>query len=620
MSNISEIESLKTFIESSAFSLMPVNMQEEMKQKLQQLIDEESGKNKEELINKISSVVSPVLMDVGIQIALLVTYDKNNGVSVRELTPEVQEGMSASANSAATTEEEIKAQAKSIGFSVIFPDGTIIKDKYAKVTFLKALQKIGLSKIAESSYDRKYAGYPLVGKQERTDNGNDWQNYVDGWFVYTFMDNDKKMSTLMHLSEYFNLGLKVQLEDGSIYEYTQYRTQNAGQEFKVVFPDGVTFCEDQAVQTLAKSIKKIGLERVANLQGIRKHSGFPLVGKVRKTDNGRKWQEEVDGWFVYIYLDNQRKATVLHELDEKLGLGLKIYIGDKEVLFDKVGTSSPVVTPSYPLKNEETTRDTSKYSFNGGLPVSKRRLAWLIVKEYIKNYPDVDYAHLKEVFVPEITTKTLGVVRSIIDMPDSMPEAEYPRRYMMKDEDLIYLADGDIITVCSQWNVQRISKMIDIAIDEGWSVVKAGEENDDAKEILPETPSYDDIEVEHVIYDPKTQTITPIVSEPVANQTDDEEDVEFGVTFADGSYIEEDTPFNTFVATLRKIGLSRIPDVGVTYGNINLVSVMQKDANKQINIDGVYVYKDLTSAQMMDALQQISDYYYMDLEIGTEEE
>lgn len=377
---MNEIESLKTFIESSAFALMPTATQAEMKQKLQQLIDDESGKNKEQLISKITDAVTPILQNAGIQIALLVTYDSNNGVNVRELTADIKEA-------------EIETQ-------------------------------------------------PATEK-----------------------------------------------------EVTEEQVKHPSQE--------------------------------------------PTT-----------------------------KAVV------------------------------------------ETTRDYSKYSFNSGKPVSKRRLAWQIVKEYVKNYPDVDYAHLKEVFKPEITTKTLGVIRSIMDMPQSMPESEYPRRYMMKDEDLIALADGDIITVCSQWNVQRISKIIEIAIDEGWSVERVEEEVLDRDNSI--LPLFNDLP-EDILVDTPAFTSEPDV--PTSNNNESL----FGVTLADGTYIEGTSSFDTFIQTLKKIGMSRIPEVGLTYGNMNLVSALKKDGNKQIEVDGVYVYKELTDNQMMEALQEISDYYYMDLEIGTEE-
>lgn len=143
--------------------------------------------------------------------------------------------------------------------------------------------------------------------------------------------------------------------------------------------------------------------------------------------------------------------------------------------------------------------------------------------------------------------------------------------------------------------------MIEVAEKQGWSVRKA---------------------IDGIVIDeqPNTSYQIPEEEKPQAVAETDIEGSSFGVTFADGSYIEGDTSYETFLLTLKKIGLIRIPDVGITYGNINLVSVMEKDVEKQIKIDGVYVYKNLNDEQMMNALQQISDYYYMDLEIGTEEE
>ena len=381
------------------------------------------------------------------------------------------------------------------------------------------------------------------------------------------------------------------------------RNRKKSEAFSVTMTDGTEIQEKNAVRTFIKVLRTIGLEKVANDASGVKLSGWPIVSSQRRPDAKESWQEQVDGWFVYTHASNYDKVKSLLDVSKLLGLNLMITNTDTDEVFSE---------DNMPVRNRESkstssrktftpNHDKTKFSLNGADFTNKRRFAWQVVKTYIEQNPNVTYAELQEVFRPEFTSKRLGVVRSIIDMPTDMPESEYPQRYLMKDDELIELADGDIITVCSQWNPERLANMIEVAEKQGWSVRRA---------------------IDGIIQDdqPTVSYHTPEQETPLLVKETNIEGSSFGVTFADGSYVEGESSFDTFILTLKKIGLIRIPDVGITFGNINLVSVMEKDAEKQIKIDGVYVYKNLDDEQMMNALQQISDYYYMDLEIGTEEE
>lgn len=259
---------------------------------------------------------------------------------------------------------------------------------------------------------------------------------------------------------------------------------------------------------------------------------------------------------------------------------------------------TPEVDTNNAIDQSLSTRDTSKYSFNGSAPMSKRRLAWNIVKAYIERYPDVDYNHLKEVFVPEIVSPKLGVVRSLVDMPSTMPESEYPRRYMMKDDELIYLKDSDIITVCSQWNVQRIAKMIELAIDEGWTIERI-EENS-----LPIQNNVEEID-----------TITTTKSKSIG----------FTVKFHDGKICKEKNAKETFIKALKKIGLQRIArgNHGVIHHGVKLVSEALLDIDGKVRyqekVDGYYIYTCLSNQAKKDDIERLSKYYRLGIRVYWDE-
>ena len=87
------------------------------------------------------------------------------------------------------------SRSTSLGFSVHFPDGTIIKNSDAKATFLAAIKKLGLEKVALFK-ERTFKGFKLVDRAKRKDCDFICQEYVNGWYVYVAMSNDTKMELL----------------------------------------------------------------------------------------------------------------------------------------------------------------------------------------------------------------------------------------------------------------------------------------------------------------------------------------------------------------------------------------------------------------------------------------
>lgn len=92
------------------------------------------------------------------------------------------------------------------------------------------------------------------------------------------------------------------------------------------------------------------------------------------------------------------------------------------------------------------------------------------------------------------------------------------------------------------------------------------------------------------------------------------------VTFPDGTVIWHRAAIDTFIDTLRKIGLARIPAVGIEHGNgYNLVGKVKRPLVAghiwQHECDGWYVYSNISNSQKVDDLKQISDHYHLGLKI-----
>ena len=96
------------------------------------------------------------------------------------------------------------------GLRVTFADGTVIWHRQAIDTFIDALRKIGLERIAK--LDIKHGGgFNLVSKTMRpTVPGHIWQHECDGWYIYSNISNGTKAEDLKRISGHYHLGLKIE--------------------------------------------------------------------------------------------------------------------------------------------------------------------------------------------------------------------------------------------------------------------------------------------------------------------------------------------------------------------------------------------------------------------------
>ena len=91
------------------------------------------------------------------------------------------------------------------------------------------------------------------------------------------------------------------------------------------------------------------------------------------------------------------------------------------------------------------------------------------------------------------------------------------------------------------------------------------------------------------------------------------------VTFRDGTTICRSTAIETYIEALRKIGLERIPQVGLEFAGYNIVSKNKRPLEPgkiwQHECDGWYIYSNISNSQKLSALKRISNYYHLGLQI-----
>lgn len=115
-------------------------------------------------------------------------------------------------------------------------------------------------------------------------------------------------------------------------------------------------------------------------------------------------------------------------------------------------------------KSSSYEHDRTKYSFNGGPALPKRRCVLKVVQEYVKDHPNITFEELQRVFPDSYAAGGYYIVGKydIIKCKyDTM--SEFARRYFIEEDDVIVLADGTRIVVTSQWGAIRFETFLGLA-------------------------------------------------------------------------------------------------------------------------------------------------------------
>ena len=143
-----------------------------------------------------------------------------------------------------------------------------------------------------------------------------------------------------------------------------------------------------------------------------------------------------------------------------------------EVTFDKEGGLTMQLTEQVdriPASNKRdsdsvSTRDTSKYSIDGGEPLKKRRFVLAVVRKYVEGHPGITYEQLKERFPDSLSGSPLhGVFRPYEEIQLKLQnQPDLVKRFFLEPEDLITLSDGTRLTVYNQWG-QHFPNFLEVA-------------------------------------------------------------------------------------------------------------------------------------------------------------
>jgi len=94
-------------------------------------------------------------------------------------------------------------------------------------------------------------------------------------------------------------------------------------------------------------------------------------------------------------------------------------------------------------------KDYSRYDF-AGQEYNKGRLVHAVVKQYINNNPDTDFAMLERAFPKKLQGSRYGVFDTL-DNAKEIETSSNQARHFLKDKDILTLKGGIRIAICTQW-------------------------------------------------------------------------------------------------------------------------------------------------------------------------
>ena len=139
-------------------------------------------------------------------------------------------------------------------------------------------------------------------------------------------------------------------------------------------------------------------------------------------------------------------------------------------------TTEPAAELEIPVEDEQSTpaskgRNNDKYKFNGQ-EYGKGPLVRAVVAQYVTDNPKTTYKQLKEIF-PDSLMRRFGIFEQVEgkkDEPTASSISGARPRYFMKDEQLIRLAGGKLVAVCSQFTSDNIQPFLKTARALGFKI------------------------------------------------------------------------------------------------------------------------------------------------------
>ena len=279
--------------------------------------------------------------------------------------------------------------------------------------------------------------------------------YVDGKLV-RFGSGNSELYQDELFGSYKSVDKEDLPDDDNTDESEEGVTRGPSIGFTVKFADGKVIKESTARSTMIEALKYMGLERASKFRS-EMFKGFPLICKEKRiTIPQRKWQKNVDGWWIYVNMGNPRAIACIKGVASMLNIPV-------EIIMDEDG-----IEPQPPIGKPKGRR--AKYSLNGGEPAWKNRTVWNAVRNLLSELPNATFKEISD-FFPKNLQGSYGVVATIADIEERSKrnKSEY-NRWFLDPSDILTAGDGTKFTVTTEWGDNFVNFRNHVVSEFGWTI------------------------------------------------------------------------------------------------------------------------------------------------------
>lgn len=252
----------------------------------------------------------------------------------------------------------------------------------------------------------------------------------------------------------------------------QRKPRSVSNGIRVLFPDGTVICHNTAIKTFVDAIRKIGFEKVAQAKIM--HGGYNLVSlKMKPLVDGRIYQHEADGYYVWSLIPNYTKIADLEQLSEIYNLGLVIETEDNSRKVAQSGIDNELLSEGIVVRHTKESffaRGVFNYFYEEyGLDNLKQ---YFEKHKLIKLYKEGEFS-LIGLFCDE-SAQRITERNSVADSNGRITKRWFDDPYKIDGKDY-YLTTQWTNDNTNHVSIIELQKMIKVCFDEGYEIRK----NDD---------------------------------------------------------------------------------------------------------------------------------------------
>lgn len=354
---------------------------------------------------------------------------------------------------------------------VEFPDGRVIQYPRASDTYIEVIKTSYPDLIHELNI--VHAGINIVSKEYDDKYAKAQHEIEGGWLVFTNTPTRKKKEDLIRISEELGLGLKVEVVlKGTNESVEDFITDSTRQKLRVTFPNGKVIQPNKVYEAVVEVVRYAGAENVKDLNII--VCGDNLVLKQPRARYVKACKPIGNGWLVNTCSSTPIKYAQIKHISSMLNLGITVEILGGEDAWNNGSNISSIVPNTNMMGGQRNVnQDRTMFSLNGSEYMSKVKFVRAVVREYIKKYPKATYDELAQTFCSELLEagyRFKGLLCPIEEWNSWENEYKTRRYYVAGDDSIFQSSDGCQFYVNTQWTLESVNNVIQIAEREGFLV------------------------------------------------------------------------------------------------------------------------------------------------------